>query len=80
MRLTHAVVPSVDLHVIYRADAGVVPNGVVAVSWTTDAGLIALVDICKRMGTHRSRLFVSNVRASHNFTSVCSSFLDHRPC
>lgn len=80
VRLTHAVVSAVDLHVIHRADAGVVPDGVVAGSWATDAGPIALVDICKQMGTHRSRLFVSNVCASHNSTSVCSSFLDHRPC
>lgn len=47
---THAVVAPVDLHVIHGADAGVVADGVVAVSGPTDAGLLALVDICRQTG------------------------------
>lgn len=45
---THAVVAPVDLHVIHGADAGVVPDGVVAVSGPADAGSLALVDICRQ--------------------------------
>lgn len=45
---THAVVAPVDLHVIHGADAGVVADGVVAVSGPADAGLLALVDICRQ--------------------------------
>lgn len=47
---THAVVAPVDLHVVHGADAGVVADGVVAVSGTADAGLLALVDICRQAG------------------------------
>lgn len=55
---THAVVAPVDLHVIHGADAGVVADGVVAVSGPTDSGSIALIDICRQTGANRSRLFV----------------------
>ncbi len=43
--LTHAVVSSVDLHVLRRTDAGVVPNGVITLTRTTDAGTLTLVHI-----------------------------------
>lgn len=57
-RPTHAVVPSVDLHVVHRADAGVVPDGVIALAWATDAWLRTLIDICAQSGTDRSRSVV----------------------
>lgn len=43
--LTHAVVASVDLHVVRGADAGVVPNGVVALARSTDARFLTLINI-----------------------------------
>lgn len=45
VRLTHAVVSSVDLHVLRWADAGVVSNGVVTLTWTTDARPLTLIHI-----------------------------------
>lgn len=45
VRLTHAVVSSVDLHVLRRADAGVVSNGVVTLTRTTDASPLTLIHI-----------------------------------
>ncbi len=50
--LTHAVVSSVDLHVLRRTDAGVVPNGVITLTRTTDAGTLTLVHICTHTHTH----------------------------
>lgn len=45
--LTHAVVSSVNLHVLGRTHTGVVAQGVVAGSRSTDANVsCALVDIC----------------------------------
>lgn len=49
-RRTHAVVASIDLHVVHRADAGVVSNGVVALAWATDAWSFTLIDICPQRG------------------------------
>lgn len=49
---THAVVPSVDLHVIHRADAGVVPDGVVALAGAADAWPFTLIDICTQREQH----------------------------
>lgn len=46
----HAVVPSVDLHVIHRADAGVVPDGVVALAGAADAWPFTLIDIFTNSG------------------------------
>lgn len=46
----HAVVPSIDLHVIHRADTGVVPNGVVALAGATDAWPFTLIDIFTNSG------------------------------
>lgn len=45
-RRTHAVVASVDLHVVHRADAGVVSDGVVALTRAADAWLLTLIDVC----------------------------------
>lgn len=45
-RRTHAVVASVDLHVVHRADAGVVSDGVVALARAADARLLTLIDVC----------------------------------
>lgn len=45
---THAVVATVDLQVLYRADTGVVPQGVVAGTGATDARVgRAFVDVCR---------------------------------
>ena len=43
--LTHAVVSSVDLHVVHGADAGVVPDGVVTLAWAADARILTLIHI-----------------------------------
>lgn len=43
--LTHAVVSSVDLHVLGWADAGVVPYGVVTLTRTADALTVTLIHI-----------------------------------
>lgn len=46
--LTHAVVSSVDLHVLRGAHTGVVAQGVVAGARPTDANVCcALINICK---------------------------------
>lgn len=45
--LTHAVVPSIDLHVFRGAHTGVVAQSVVAGTRSTDANVgCALIDIC----------------------------------
>lgn len=41
----HAIVASIDLHVVHRADTGVVPDGVVALAWATDTWSFTLIDI-----------------------------------
>lgn len=46
--LTHAVVATIDLHVIWWADAGVVADGVVALTGTTDPWTLTLVHIWNR--------------------------------
>ncbi len=56
-RPTHAVVPAVNLHVVHRADAGVVPDGVVALAWATDSWSFALVDVCTHRGQTINLLF-----------------------
>lgn len=42
---THAVVSSIDLHVIRRADAGVVPNSIVTCARPTNARCLTLIHI-----------------------------------
>lgn len=45
--LTHAVVSSVDLHVLWRTHAGVVAQRVVAGAGSTDANVGgALINVC----------------------------------
>ena len=46
--LTHAVVATIDLHVIWWTDAGVVADGVVALTGTADSGTLALIHIWNR--------------------------------
>lgn len=75
---THAVVAPVDLHVIHGADAGVVADGVVAVSGPADAGLLALVDICRQTGPPeaaylRSETSTCAAPLSSNFSCRVSS-------
>lgn len=59
--LTHAVVSSVNLHVLGRTHTGVVAQGVVAGSRSTDADVsCALVDVCtggKRESRKRLKTF-----------------------
>lgn len=56
-RPTHAVVASVDLHVVHRTDAGVVSNSVVAQAWTADTWVFTLIHICIRTEAHTQTSF-----------------------
>lgn len=52
----HAIVSPVHLHVVWRADAGIVANGVVTCPWTADSGSLTFIHIV----TH-ARVFVQVV-------------------
>lgn len=43
--LTHAIIPPIHLHVVWRADTGVVANSVVTCPWTTDSGSFTFIHI-----------------------------------
>ena len=43
--LTHAIIPPIHLHVVWRADTGVVANSVVTCPWTTDSRSFTFIHI-----------------------------------
>lgn len=66
----HAVVPAVDLHVVHRADTGVVSNGVVALAWAAGTRSFTLIDIFTDSG-----IWVEGV-ASWTFTLEAAKGVD----
>lgn len=46
----HAIIASIHLHVVWRANAGVVANGVVTCPWTTDSGSFTFIHIVTHSG------------------------------
>lgn len=69
----HAVVSPVHLHVVWRADAGVVANGVVTRPWTADSGSLTLIHVI----TH-TRVFIQVV-ASWTATLEAAEGVDALP-
>lgn len=46
----HAIIPPIHLHVVWRADTGVVANSVVTCPWTTDSGSFTFIHIITHSG------------------------------
>lgn len=64
--LTHAVISTIDLHVVRGTNASVVAHGVVASSRPTDAFCETLINICKTKDIIRGYIQKTNIQPKIN--------------